>query len=74
IPPADLSRVFDRYWQAKQTASLGSGLGLAIANGIVEAHGGRIDVSSAPGEGTVFSFTILLGMTGTTTMEVVATG
>lgn len=74
IPPADLSRVFDRYWQAKKTASLGSGLGLTIARGIVEAHGGRIDVSSVPGEGTVFSFTIPLGMTGTTTMEVVATG
>lgn len=74
IPPADLSRVFDRYWQAKKTASLGSGLGLTIARGIVEAHGGRIDVSSVPGEGTVFSFTIPLGMIGTTTMEVVATG
>ena len=73
IPPADLPRVFDRYWQAKQTASLGSGLGLTIAKGIVEAHGGRIAVSSVPGEGTVFSFAIPLGMTATTTMEVVAT-
>ena len=72
IPPADLQRVFDRYWQAKKTASLGSGLGLTIAKGIVEAHGGRIDVSSVPGEGTVFSFTIPLGMSGTTTMEAVA--
>jgi signal transduction histidine kinase len=74
IPPADVPRVFDRYWQAKKTASLGSGLGLTIAKGIVEAHGGRIDVSSVPGEGTVFSFTIPLGMTATTTVEVVATG
>lgn len=73
IPPADLPRVFDRYWQAKQTASLGSGLGLMIAKGIVEAHGGRIAVTSVPGEGTVFSFTIPLGMTTTTTMTAVAT-
>jgi signal transduction histidine kinase len=73
IPLADLPRVFDRYWQAKQTASLGSGLGLTIAKGIVEAHGGRISVTSVPGEGTVFSFAIPLGMTSTTTMEAVAT-
>ncbi|HUR92689.1 MAG TPA: GAF domain-containing sensor histidine kinase [Gemmatimonadaceae bacterium] len=58
IPPEDVARVFDRYWQAKKTASLGSGLGLTIAKGIVEAHGGRIEVTSAAGEGSVFSFTI----------------
>lgn len=58
MPPEDAARVFDRYWQAKKTASLGSGLGLTIAKGIVEAHGGRIDVTSVQGEGSVFSFTI----------------
>ncbi|MEX1187398.1 MAG: GAF domain-containing sensor histidine kinase [Gemmatimonadaceae bacterium] len=73
IPPADVPRVFDRYWQAKKTASLGSGLGLTIAKGIVEAHGGRIDVTSVQGEGTVFTFSIPLGMTFTTTLEVFAT-
>lgn len=73
IPPGDLSRVFDRYWQAKKTANLGSGLGLTIAKGIVEAHGGRIDVSSVQGEGTVFSFTIPLGISTTTTMQAIAT-
>ncbi|MGI8620021.1 MAG: GAF domain-containing sensor histidine kinase [Gemmatimonadaceae bacterium] len=71
IPPGDLPRVFDRYWQAKKTANLGSGLGLTIAKGIVEAHGGRIDVSSVQGEGTVFSFTIPLGITTTTTMQAI---
>ena len=48
-------RTFDRYWQAKETASLGSGLGLAICKAIVDAHGGSISVRSAPGEGSVFS-------------------
>ena len=72
IPPSDVARVFDRYWQAKKTANLGSGLGLTIAKGIVEAHGGHIDVSSALGQGTVFTFSIPLGMSGTTTMQAAA--
>ena len=49
------ARTFDRYWQAKETASLGSGLGLAISKAIVDAHHGRISVRSRPGEGSVFS-------------------
>ncbi len=48
--------VFDRYRQAKATASKGRGLGLFIAKGIVEAHGGRIGVDTAPGRGTTFFF------------------
>ena len=36
----------------------GSGLGLTIAKAIVEAHGGRIGVSSEPGRGTVFTVTL----------------
>ena len=72
IPPGDVERVFDRYWQAKKTANLGSGLGLTIAKGIVEAHGGSINVSSALGEGTVFTFSIPLGVSGTTTMQAAA--
>jgi signal transduction histidine kinase len=55
---ADLDRVFEPYWQAQRTASLGAGLGLKIAKGIVEAHGGRIWVESALGEGSTFHFTL----------------
>jgi signal transduction histidine kinase len=58
IAPADLPRVFDRYWQAKRTARLGAGLGLSIARGLVEAHGGRLRVESAPGAGATFAFTL----------------
>ncbi len=61
IAAADLPRVFDLFWQARNTAHLGTGLGLAIAKGIVEAHGGQISVSSTVGEGTEFRFTIPRG-------------
>ncbi len=59
IPPEDLSKVFDRFWQARKTGSMsGSGLGLSIAKAIVEAHGGTIGVESQVGKGSSFSFTL----------------
>jgi PAS domain S-box-containing protein len=61
IQKDDLERVFDRAWQAEETAHLGSGMGLYIAKGIVEAHAGRIWVESEPGAGSVFAFTLPLG-------------
>lgn len=53
-----LRHLFDRYWQARREDRRGVGLGLAIAKGIVEAHGGAIWASSAPGEGTTVCFTL----------------
>ena len=55
IPPEQRSHVFERFWRGK-TREKGAGLGLFIAQGIVEAHGGRIGVDSAVGQGSRFFF------------------
>ena len=52
IAPELLPHVFDRF--VKGAGSRGSGLGLAIARGLVEAHGGTIEVQSPAGGGTTF--------------------
>jgi two-component system phosphate regulon sensor histidine kinase PhoR len=60
IEAADLDRVFERFYKADRARSTdGTGLGLAIAKHLVQAHGGRIEASSAgPGRGATFRFTL----------------
>ncbi|MCX6410305.1 MAG: HAMP domain-containing sensor histidine kinase, partial [Actinobacteria bacterium] len=59
IPPEALGSVFDRFYRADPSREAGertgAGLGLAIARGIVQAHGGDIDVTSQPGQGACFT-------------------
>ncbi|NUM53274.1 MAG: PAS domain S-box protein [Candidatus Hydrogenedentes bacterium] len=61
IDPSVQRRVFDKFYQADNSRSRryeGAGIGLAIAKAIAEAHGGHIDLQSAPGKGS--TFTIIL--------------
>jgi signal transduction histidine kinase len=58
IPPEDLARLFDRFWQKRRADRRGVGLGLTIAKGIVDAHGGRIWAESRVGEGSTFAFAL----------------
>ena len=48
-------RVFNAFFTTK---AQGSGLGLAIVRKIIDAHDGRIDVATAPGQGTRFTVTL----------------
>jgi signal transduction histidine kinase len=58
IAADQVRHIFDRFWQAGHADGRGAGLGLAIVKGIVEAHGGEIEVESEPGHGTSFFFTL----------------
>jgi signal transduction histidine kinase/ABC-type uncharacterized transport system substrate-binding protein len=55
IAPDELERVFDSFYSTKTS---GLGIGLSISRSIVEAHGGRLSVTSNTGEGSVFQFTL----------------
>jgi signal transduction histidine kinase len=61
IAPEYRQHIFERFYQIPLTNAGrvgGQGLGLAIVKMIVELHGGRVTVESAPGQGSTFAFTL----------------
>jgi len=58
ISAEDAPHIFDHFWQLCKGERRGAGLGLGIVKSIVEAHGGRVWMVSAPGNGATFCFTI----------------
>jgi two-component system OmpR family sensor kinase len=57
MSPEDAQRVFERFYRtdsSRARSSGGTGLGLSIVHSLVEAHGGRVRVTTAPGEGCCF--------------------
>lgn len=58
IPQEEQAAIFESFRQGGQQRPEGSGLGLALAKSLVELHGGKIWVDSAPGAGSAFTFTL----------------
>lgn len=58
MEPSEVKKIFERFSRLdKHSAVAGSGLGLFVLKSIVEAHGGNIQVTSSPGNGTTFDLT-----------------
>ena len=63
IPEENLSKIFDPFFSTKENK--GTGLGLSVSYGIIEGHGGRIEVQSTVGIGTTFTCRLPLNDEGT---------
>jgi len=62
IPADELPRIFDRLFRGDTSRTeRGLGLGLSLVKAIVEAHRGSVEVSSEPGQGSIFTVRLPLG-------------
>jgi len=63
IPPENIDKIFDPFFTSKDVGQ-GTGLGLAVSYGIIEQHGGTLDVESTLGEGAAFTIKLPAGRSG----------
>jgi len=76
IPLDEQPRIFERFYRARTARDRnvrGSGIGLALVKHIVEAHGGRLAVDSAPGQGATFTVALPAAPVAATAVEPAAT-
>jgi signal transduction histidine kinase len=69
IPASEQKKIFEKFYRVGSGLVhdvKGSGLGLAIVNHVVKAHGGRVEVTSAPGEGSTFTIVLPKGVVAST--------
>jgi signal transduction histidine kinase len=58
IAPDERERIFERFYRGRGAAATpGTGIGLALVRSVVLRHGGRVEVESAPGQGSTFRVT-----------------
>ena len=63
IAPDETEKIFEPFYRvgsAKYRTATGTGLGLAISRGIIESHGGKMNVDSTLNNGSTFYFTLSL--------------
>lgn len=64
IPADEIAHVFDRFFRGRGVRAGGSGIGLTVAKELVRAHGGDIQVTSEPGQGTTFTVSLPMASSG----------
>lgn len=73
IAPEHIARLFDPFYTTKPVGQ-GTGLGLSISHGIVTDHGGRIEVESEPGQGSVFRVILPIERSGAAPVSLAGPG
>lgn len=65
LAPHEQSQLFTKFFRAQNRTTRavgGTGLGLVMSRLLIEAHGGEINVTSVPGKGSIFRFTLPLAV------------
>lgn len=72
LPEESLSHVFEKFYRVPGAPAGGTGLGLSIVKGLVEAHGGRVEVRNRPGGGAEFTIYLPLQASPDPALETIA--